>query len=147
MSSERECSKCGIALPVDAPKGLCPRCLLVAALNPPRRTAAQTAFAIEPGRQGSTERIDRYEILQKLGEGGFGVVYLAEQTEPVRRQVALKVIKLGMDTKQFIARFEAERPGTGTHGPSEHREGFGCGGHLDGQAVLCDGIDPRRSHH
>jgi len=55
------------------------------------------------------ERIDRYKILQKLGEGGCGEVYMAEQTEPVRRRVALKVIKLGMDTKQVIARFEAER--------------------------------------
>jgi serine/threonine protein kinase len=82
---------------------------MVAGLNPPRRTAGQTGFGIGLGRQGSTERIDRYELLQKLGEGGCGVVYLAEQTEPVRRRVALKVIKLGMDTKQFIARFEAER--------------------------------------
>jgi len=55
------------------------------------------------------ERIGHYRILQKLGEGGCGVVYMAEQTEPVRRRVALKVIKLGMDTKQVIARFEAER--------------------------------------
>ena len=53
--------------------------------------------------------ISRYKLLQKLGEGGCGVVYLAEQTEPVRRRVALKVIKLGMDTRQVIARFEAER--------------------------------------
>jgi len=54
-------------------------------------------------------RIDRYKILQKLGEGGCGVVYMAEQTDPVRRRVALKVIKLGMDTRQVIGRFEAER--------------------------------------
>jgi tetratricopeptide (TPR) repeat protein len=55
------------------------------------------------------ERIGRYKLLQKIGEGGCGVVYLAEQEQPVRRRVALKVIKLGMDTKQVIARFEAER--------------------------------------
>ncbi len=55
------------------------------------------------------DRIGPYRILEQLGEGGFAVVYLAEQTEPVRRRVALKVIKLGMDTKQVIARFEAER--------------------------------------
>ncbi len=54
-------------------------------------------------------QIGPYKILQLLGEGGMGVVYLAEQSEPVRRRVALKVIKLGMDTKQVIARFEAER--------------------------------------
>ena len=53
--------------------------------------------------------IGPYTIRQKLGEGGFGVVYLAEQTHPVRRKVALKIIKPGMDTKECIARFEAER--------------------------------------
>ena len=50
-----------------------------------------------------------YKLLQQVGEGGFGVVYMAEQQEPVRRQVALKIIKPGMDTKEVIARFEAER--------------------------------------
>ena len=55
------------------------------------------------------ERIGPYRILQTLGEGGMGVVYVAEQTEPVRRRVALKIMKLGMDTKQIVARFEAER--------------------------------------
>src|SRR5262245_8826868 len=53
--------------------------------------------------------IGRYKLLEKVGEGGCGVVYVAEQTEPVRRRVALKVIKLGMDTKAVVARFEAER--------------------------------------
>ena len=54
-------------------------------------------------------RIGRYKLLEKIGEGGCGVVYMAEQEVPVRRRVALKVIKLGMDTKSVIARFEAER--------------------------------------
>jgi WD40 repeat protein/serine/threonine protein kinase len=54
-------------------------------------------------------RIGPYKLLQQIGEGGFGVVFMAEQTEPVRRKVALKVIKPGMDTRQIIARFEAER--------------------------------------
>jgi WD40 repeat protein/serine/threonine protein kinase len=53
--------------------------------------------------------VGRYKLLQKIGEGGCGVVYMAEQEEPVRRRVALKIIKLGMDTKSVIARFEAER--------------------------------------
>jgi WD40 repeat protein len=53
--------------------------------------------------------IGRYKLLQKIGEGGCGVVYMAEQEQPVRRCVALKIIKLGMDTRQVIARFEAER--------------------------------------
>jgi serine/threonine protein kinase/WD40 repeat protein len=55
------------------------------------------------------DRIGRYKLLQRIGEGGCGVVYMAEQEEPVRRRVALKVIKLGMDTRSVIARFEAER--------------------------------------
>src|SRR6188768_2761776 len=55
------------------------------------------------------DRIGRYKLLEQIGEGGCGVVYMAEQEEPVRRRVALKVIKLGMDTRQVIARFNAER--------------------------------------
>ncbi len=58
-------------------------------------------------KAGST--IDKYRLLEKIGEGGMAVVYMAEQTEPIRRKVALKIIKLGMDTKTVIARFEAER--------------------------------------
>jgi hypothetical protein len=54
-------------------------------------------------------RVGRYKLLQRLGEGGCGVVYMADQEQPVRRRVAVKVIKLGMDTKNVIARFEAER--------------------------------------
>ena len=54
-------------------------------------------------------RIGRYKLLQRIGEGGFGTVFMAEQTEPVVRRVALKIIKPGMDTRQVIARFEAER--------------------------------------
>ena len=69
--------------------------------------AASAAASAPPERPGS--RIGPYKLLQVIGEGGFGVVYMAEQEEPIRRRVALKVIKPGMDTKQVIARFEAER--------------------------------------
>jgi serine/threonine protein kinase/WD40 repeat protein len=62
-----------------------------------------------PATSITGERIGRYKLLQQIGEGGCGIVYMAEQEAPVRRRVALKVIKLGMDTKQVIARFEAER--------------------------------------
>jgi eukaryotic-like serine/threonine-protein kinase len=55
------------------------------------------------------ERVGAYRILQVIGEGGMGIVYEAEQTEPVRRRVALKIIKQGMDTPVVVARFEAER--------------------------------------
>ncbi|MGD9632352.1 MAG: serine/threonine protein kinase [Pirellulales bacterium] len=66
-----------------------------------------TEVQILSERPGST--IGRYKLLEQIGEGGFGVVFMAEQERPVRRRVALKVIKLGMDTKQVVARFEAER--------------------------------------
>lgn len=62
---------------------------------------------IRSEQEGDT--IGRYKLLQQIGEGGFGTVYLAEQSDPVKRQVALKVIKPGMDSKEIIARFEAER--------------------------------------
>jgi serine/threonine protein kinase/Tol biopolymer transport system component len=62
-----------------------------------------------PLSEGPGTIIGRYKLLEKIGEGGMAVVYMAEQTEPIRRKVALKIIKLGMDTKSVIARFEAER--------------------------------------
>ena len=70
----------------------------------PGGTALVAAITEKPG-----DRIGHYKLLQVIGEGGCGVVYMAEQEEPVRRRVALKIIKLGMDTKSVIARFEAER--------------------------------------
>ena len=62
-----------------------------------------------PGEEQIGTLIGRYKLLKKIGEGGCGVVYMAEQQEPVRRRVALKIIKLGMETKSVISRFEAER--------------------------------------
>ncbi len=59
--------------------------------------------------EGPGKQIGPYKLLQEIGEGGMGTVYMAEQTEPVKRKVALKVIKPGMDSQQVIARFEAER--------------------------------------
>ena len=72
-------------------------------------TAPAMKLAEEPPDEALGQTLGRYKLLEKVGEGGCGVVYVAEQTEPVRRRVALKVIKLGMDTKQLVARFEAER--------------------------------------
>ncbi len=62
-----------------------------------------------PIAEGPGTRIGKYKLLEQIGEGGFGIVFMAEQEEPVRRRVALKIIKLGMDTRQIVARFEAER--------------------------------------
>ncbi len=78
---------------------------------------ATPAAPVSPEAAGEGERlaerpgqtIGRYRLLQEIGEGGFGVVYLAEQQEPVRRNVAVKIIKPGMDTRAVVARFEAER--------------------------------------
>src|ERR1043165_2766845 len=69
----------------------------------------QTRHVTSPLTEKPGDTIGRYKLLQQIGEGGCGIVYMAEQAEPVRRRVALKVIKLGMDTKSVIARFEAER--------------------------------------
>ena len=87
----------------DAPDGVCPVCAIRGALAL-SDGSAEAAVLESPG-----DRIGRYRLTKQLGEGGYGVVYLAEQTEPLRREVALKVIKPGMDTRQVIARFEAER--------------------------------------
>jgi tetratricopeptide (TPR) repeat protein len=73
----------------------------------PRKSDSQPALV--PVSEKPGDRIGRYKLREKIGEGGCGVVYVAEQEEPVRRKVALKVIKLGMDTKSVVARFEAER--------------------------------------
>jgi serine/threonine protein kinase len=107
MASSNFCSECGAEISPGAQGSLCPRCLFALALtasSDPDSTASHDSVTEQPG-----DRIGGYKLLQQIGEGGCGVVYMAEQEEPVRRRVALKVIKLGMDTKQVIARFEAER--------------------------------------
>lgn len=73
-------------------------------LTQPEKTVLYSGIHEGPGT-----KIGRYKLLQQIGEGGMGVVYMAEQEEPVRRRVAQKIIKLGMDSKQVVARFEAER--------------------------------------
>jgi len=108
MPDSRDCPKCGTPLPVAVPRGHCVRCLLQLSLD----TVEDDASLSHPMGEGRSEgfpQLSNYRLLQKIGEGGCGMVYLAEQRQPVRRHVAVKVIKLGMDTKAVIARFEAER--------------------------------------
>ncbi len=96
----RICGECGKPLAAD---GDCPVCAIKQALA--LSAPGSEAQVIEQ----AGDRIGRYKLLEKIGEGGYGSVYMAEQAEPIRRRVALKIVKLGMDTKQVIARFEAER--------------------------------------
>ena len=77
--------------------------------DPVAPTQHSTIVLPAPLTEKPGDKIGHYKLLQQIGEGGCGVVYMAEQEEPIRRRVALKVIKLGMDTKAVIARFEAER--------------------------------------
>jgi serine/threonine protein kinase/DNA-binding beta-propeller fold protein YncE len=121
---ETVCPVCGRHVPAQAPGGLCPGCLLRRAVEQSPNAAGasaarfaaleEDAHSADLGDDELSEElgrgvIGRYRLLEKLGEGGFGVVYAAEQEEPVKRQVALKIIKLGMDTRQVVARFESER--------------------------------------
>src|SRR5689334_13444180 len=76
--------------------------------SPPTGSIQEVRAKVTAGEKPG-DRIDRYRLLQQIGEGGCGIVFMAEQERPVRRRVALKIIKPGMDTKSVIARFEAER--------------------------------------
>src|SRR5262245_20333007 len=82
-------------------------------LQAPAAVAAEPGatpdFRPEPSPEAAGAVVGPYKLLEHIGEGGFGVVFMAEQAHPVRRKVALKVLKPGMDTRQVVARFEAER--------------------------------------
>ena len=75
----------------------------------PALEGERTGLVEAPAEAAPAQMIGRYKLLEKLGEGGFGEVWMAEQREPVKRRVALKIIKPGMDSRQIVARFEAER--------------------------------------
>src|SRR5580765_1872354 len=78
-------------------------------LSGPALEGERPGIAEVPVKEAPAQMIGRFKLLEKLGEGGFGEVWMAEQREPVKRRVALKIIKLGMDSRQIVARFEAER--------------------------------------
>src|SRR5437016_2021050 len=73
------------------------------------RAHQEAAGVGEPARPGGARVIGPYKLLQEIGAGGMGTVFMAEQTHPMQRKVALKVVKPGMDSAQVVARFEAER--------------------------------------
>jgi len=110
MSEPLRCASCGLLLDPPGPGGLCPVCLLkmgLQAAEGPDTASAPTSGAAAAGAVPGV--IGPYHLLQVIGEGGMGLVYLAEQREPLVRRVALKLIKPGMDTREVLARFEAER--------------------------------------
>ncbi len=93
----------------EAAGGFLPEQPAPGALASPPASSPTTATTFIPITEKPGDKIGRYKLREKVGEGGCGVVYVAEQEEPVRRRVAIKVIKLGMDTRSVVARFEAER--------------------------------------
>ncbi|MDH3628211.1 MAG: serine/threonine-protein kinase [Acidobacteriota bacterium] len=106
MESEYQCPNCGGPIPKESAD--CPTCLMQLALDTPDVELPRSADSNQTELEENT-MIGPYRIIRLLGEGGMGRVYLAQQSEPVSRQVAIKVIKHGMDTEQVVARFEVER--------------------------------------
>jgi serine/threonine protein kinase/Flp pilus assembly protein TadD len=103
------CLQCGAEAASDDPAGLCPRCLIQGAFDSSFADGSGAETIDTATTPAGDDDFGRYHILRRLGEGGMGTVYLAEQREPIRRRVALKVVKLGMDTGQVLARFAKER--------------------------------------
>jgi serine/threonine protein kinase len=109
MIATAPCPQCGAELPADAPRGHCACCLLALALSTGGEPDDFLADTGAPAAEVPVPEIANFRVLRLLGEGGFGIVYLAEQLRPVRRLVALKIIKPGMDTRAVVTRFAAER--------------------------------------
>ena len=104
------CPQCGEELGSGDPAGLCPNCLMQGAFGSSIGADESGTRTIDTATAAAgNDDFGRYRVLSPLGEGGMGTVYLAEQLEPIHRRVALKVVKLGMDTAQVLARFNNER--------------------------------------
>jgi len=102
------CPRCRAELDPADPAGLCPKCLIMGAFESSPGADVSTTQTASTAADAH-EDFGRYRIIRSVGEGGMGSVYLAEQLEPIRRRVALKVVKLGMDTAQVLDRFNYER--------------------------------------
>jgi eukaryotic-like serine/threonine-protein kinase len=107
MTEQKHCPNCGEEIPGEAPGGLCPLCVMRGVIQPEEET--DMPYGMSSMIEGPGITIGHYELLELIGEGGMGLVYLARQQAPIQREVALKVVKLGMDTRQVVSRFEAER--------------------------------------
>ena len=103
------CPQCGAELGPGDPAGLCPQCLIQGAFDSTFGGDESKTQTLDTVTASGDDDFGRYRIIRPIGEGGMGTVYLAEQHEPIRRRVALKVVKLGMDTGQVLARFANER--------------------------------------
>ena len=109
------CPQCGVELDPGSPEGLCAGCLFAGGFSLAEGTETKLTMGTvriavsDPQAALEYDSFGPYHILRVLGEGGMGTVYLAEQTQPIQRQVALKVIKPGMDTREILSRFAYER--------------------------------------
>jgi eukaryotic-like serine/threonine-protein kinase len=104
------CHQCGEGSDFGDAAALCPKCLIQSALDSSVGAEESGTETISTATAAAgDDDFGRYRIIQPLGEGGMGTVYLAEQLEPIRRRVALKIVKLGMETAQVLARFHNER--------------------------------------
>ena len=131
----RQSSKFGSRVPLSTPP------------NRPERAAEHDATQTAEAASKPSRSVGPYRLQQRLGEGGMGEVWLAEQMQPIHRQVAIKVIKAGMDTAQVVARFEAERQALALMDHPAIARVFDAGTHAGGPAVLRDGVCARRADH
>ena len=130
------------------PAGLCPQCLIQGAFDSSLGADESRTQTIDTAAAAAgDDDFGRYQILRPLGEGGMGTVYLAEQREPIRRCVALKVVKLGMDTSQVLARFANERQALAMMDHPNIARIFDAGATRQGPALLRDGVHRGRTHH
>ena len=128
------------------------RALLQAHAHPSTRFS-EDALAVtlqmecESATDGVGKQIGPYKLLEVIGEGGMGTVYMAEQTEPVHRKVALKLIKTGHGHPAGDCPLRSRAAGAGADGPSEHRQGPRRRRHRFGAALFRDGAGQRRADH